>query len=144
MNVTETQYSIEAKVVIKKELMESILVTAFDGTYGGCWYWAQWGGMGLVKNGDDWEKVHIIFDYEDAPTKMMQTCYSQLGMAGGVPVGYEEISVGIARILNSDEIRDDLREMLLRAVIENDGGDVDADLADCIVQEALFGTQVYA
>ncbi len=41
------------------------------------------------------------------------------------------------------DINADLRNMIIMACADNDGGDIDAEAADCIVQCGLFGAIVY-
>ena len=152
-NTQQEEQVIEVKAKVSAKLVDSILVTAFDGQCGGSLFWADWAEKGLEKTIPEgatcdldhlWTTVHIQFDPEDAPTKFMSAQYTEQIAAGGVPIGAEEIGVGLARFINDNGYRDEERQWALEAVVTGDGGMIDANLADCIVQEALFGKQVYA
>lgn len=139
--------SIDIPVSLAPDFLGDILVTAFDGQYGGCWYWAGSGEKPwpeIQKDSANWETVYIKFDVEDCPTEAQIAQYVKDIATGGVKVGVEEISVGIARILTSEDYSDGLKARVREACVESDAGEIDANDADCIVQEALFGKQVYA
>ena len=57
----------------------------------------------------------------------------------------DDVEVGIQRILHKPgfKINPTLWKDLAWADRENDADDVDADLADCIIQAAIFGKLVY-
>ena len=142
-----TPISIDIPVSLAPDFMGDILVTAFDGQYGGCWYWAGSGSKPwpeIQKDSASWATVYITFDPADCPTPGQTEQYRKDMKNGGVRVGLEEISVGIARILASDDYSDGLKARIREACMESDAGEIDADDADCIVQEALFGKQIYS
>lgn len=129
---------IRVELTLKEDFLSDILITAFDGGYGGCWYWADTprdDTSNYVIDGADldaiWRSVRITEqggpNDDDNP--------------GPFIVDHAVLAKGIARIMSGeaglsvDEVHG--------AVIESDAGQIDSDLADCIVQEGLFGKQVY-
>lgn len=122
---------------LQDHFLGDILVTAFDGNYGGCWYWAKPGNDNwLETNGDKdilnvvWQRV-CIKEHEPSELHEGQVAY----------VDHETLAKGIRRILSGEagiEV-----DALHGAVVEDDAGQIDSDLADCIVQEGLFEQQVY-
>ena len=60
------------------------------------------------------------------------------------PIGTNTIKIGIHRILNSEVVNPQLRSQIFRAVADANAGDIDAPVADAIVQVALFDDIVYA
>lgn len=130
------------KIKVERELSDEfvgdVLVTAFDGRYGGCWYWAA----PKVAEGDTswldydvndvWLSVNVV-DKEDANDSKIYR------------VNAEVIQVGIQRIIDATEVKinEEIRNYILRGVLEEDGGDIDSTAADCIVQAGLFNEIVY-
>lgn len=138
-------HKIEIEVPVTDEFIGDILVTAFDGTYGGSWFWAKngSGSWPALKDGQ-WAEVHIKFDVMSIRNLTLRNLYRQeLARRGYVTVDQETITVGIARILSDDSYRQSFRDRIRKAVQELDAGEIDANDADSIVQEGLFGTQVY-
>lgn len=65
-------------------------------------------------------------------------------MESGVPVTVETIASAIGKIVRGEsQISEDRVKMIKDASAENDAGDIDSDLADCIVQVAVLGDVVY-
>ncbi len=54
-----------------------------------------------------------------------------------------EIVAALGRMASGGVVRDDLAEWARLALVEGDAGHVDAEVADCAVQLALFGEVVY-
>lgn len=138
-------HKIEIEAPVSEEFLGDILVCAFDGNYGSSWEWSRPGCEDwLVTSEGSWKEVRVRFDVEDAPSLALQMDYRAQIRAGGVKISYEEVTVGIARILSDERnYTDKFRANIRQAVAENDAGMIDAIDADCIVQEALFGRQVY-
>jgi hypothetical protein len=116
-----------------------ILITAFDGDYGGCWYWAmpdpevrvsEQFVMDGPKVDDLWRAVGIA-DKEEQERRYR--------------VDHETIRVGLRRIVEGDCTFGgkpwENRTHILGSL--SDPGDIDADIADVIVQAGLFGDIVY-
>ncbi len=143
--------SIQIKVEreLDDEFVSDVLVTAFDGSYGGCWYWADskrvdenQGPWGYVseEEGADWAFVNITLQQgDDTGNKVLDAM-----MQKGVRVDGEAIRVGIQRIMDGDVgVSDDIRNHIVRGVLEGDAGEIDAIGADCIVQAGVFGELIY-
>lgn len=110
--------------------LQDVLVAAVEGGTG---YWAQVSGYRW--SDDNPETGQATFHVLDDD-----------GIASGDRhlVNLETIATGISRIVQNDvQVRADLRAVIAEASRENDGGLVDADAADVIVQAALFGQVVY-
>lgn len=132
-------------ISIKRELdaqfVSDVLVTAFDGSVGGCWYWAD------VPH-DAWLYV------EKSPVDMIEDLWTRVIIKEQEPdeesrgqeytVDAKTIEGGIQAILDgSVEISIDLMAMLMTGVLHDDTGEIDAEVADCIVQAGLFGEVRY-
>lgn len=141
---------VKVSVQLTREFLSDILVTAFDGNCGGCWYWASpdWGfaitpgsswleGEPIhIKDGDTnyntlWSKVHIIEPCE-VSGQMNDRHFA---------VTQETVAKGIQQFL--DDPLWNRSAHLYTGVTELDAGEIDADLADSIVQQGLFGEVVY-
>ena len=121
---------------VTRDFLDDVLVTAFDSQYGGCWYWAKPAGRGWIQQDcgteeQTWSGVEITWEERE-----------EEGM-DPVVVDHALLVTGIQRILDSKDIRKQIKELMETAVFQDDAGDVDADLADTIVQYALFGEGVY-
>ena len=126
-------------VVLSAEDIENILVTAFDGAYGGANYWVD----NLDDNGTSFD-VRVIKDGEDR-----WTCVDLIPVGTDAAEYDVKFVSGLAvnsafnAILNGTfPIRSDLREQCVRSASEGDL-DIDADVADCIAQFCVFGELVY-
>jgi hypothetical protein len=129
---------------IDDEFIGDVLVCAFDGGLGACWYWAEpdtdgpWLTTTSVNSagGPVWASCRIVrptaTDLEGDEKSIRET------------VNAEVIRLGIQRILDDKElIAPYIRDYIVAAVSELDAGHVDAEAADCIVQVGLFGTLVF-
>lgn len=127
------------KATLSTDDVENILITAWDGGYGGANYWTdnldddgtlfivrptkntddQWVGMTLTPTGTDRDSYQTVY------------------------IGKDEVEKAFNAILDgSFPIRSDLREQCVRSAAEGDL-DIDADVADCIAQFIVFGELVY-
>lgn len=129
------------QAVLSTEDVSNILITAFDGGYGGANYWADNldddGTSFIVRpitpEGDDttWTALDL------APTGTDRGSYNHHTL------GMENVTKAFNAILDgSFPIRSDLREQCVRSAAEGDL-DIDADVADCIAQYVVFGELVY-
>lgn len=132
--------SISFKRELPAEFLGDIMVTAFDGQYGGCWYWASPNtrdGEWLIVNDEGakasdqiWLEARIQ-DNEDPDEQWM--------------VNHDVLAKGIERILDGTvEVGRELLGSISQAVQDTDNADIDALGADLIVQAGLFSEQVYA
>lgn len=116
----------------RTQFLADILTTAVEG---GINYWAEVSDYtwDFDNPGVAFVRVYCIEDDDLTPPE-------------GVPVDIEKIAKAIARILDP-QIPTDLSatnvKMIRDASKENDAGDVDADLADCIMQVAVLGDVIY-
>lgn len=132
--------SIKVHRALGDEFVSSVLITAFDGSYGGCWYWARPYATPEVPfisiSGapeDHWIEARI---YEmDADVTQVQK---------RLTVDAKVIETGIQRILDGTvKVADVIQGYIMRGVLDEDAGDIDATAADCIVQSGLFNEVVY-
>lgn len=117
------------EVELTDEFIDSVLVTAFDGSYGGCWYWCRPFGWNWVTT--DEEKLWLSCRVQDSEDDHVFT------------VDRAAVERGIKRILSGEVgIRSDLHAQVAESVSSGDP-DIDADAADCIVQAGVLGKLVY-
>jgi len=127
------------QATLSPEDVGNILVTAFDGGYGGANYW--------VDNLDDEGTSLQVSITEDEAGNWSAVGLAPIGPDAGlyesVSLNAESISKAFNAILDgSFPIRSDLREQCVRSAAEGDL-DIDADVADCIAQFVVFGELVY-
>lgn len=121
--------------------VSNILITAFDGGYGGANYWAD--------NLDDDGTLFIVRPEvsPESSTEWLSVTLTPTGTDRNsyqtVYIGPDEVTKAFNAILSgSFPIRSDLREQCVRSAAEGDL-DIDADVADCIAQFVVFGELVY-
>lgn len=141
MSEDETTYKVEMELEIPASVLGDTLVTAFDGSYGGCWYWC---GPG-TKEGDKfdirgegtdavWHSVDITLDEENDDGVKDQH----------YRVDYETLKRGMQLILTDPGYAESsARAHVEQAILDDDAGEIDAGLADTIVQLGLFGKEIY-
>lgn len=144
-----SNFHVKVKAEVTEEFLSSIMITAFDGTYGGSWSWAapnpgaEAGSWLTVKEegalGSDqpWLAVSILDNVEledwmatrepDDPDKVKVYNVTHAVLAKGLQ---GVIDAG------SDNIQ--------QAIFDDDAGMIDANGADWIVQMGLFGKLVYS
>lgn len=131
--------TISVTVTPTTEFLSDILTTAFDGSYGGCWYWARAANNEERAEASAWR---IIDDVWEAVTIADAT--SGVSPTPVYTATQETIAVGIQRILNDTvKINKSIKARVLSAVTEMDAGYIDAGDADCVVQAGLFGEVIY-
>jgi hypothetical protein len=135
---------------LNDEFLEGVLITAFDGQYGGSWFWATTAPVSVDgaapaawrMDGERWLAVRITGDEgSETGNKVLDAL-----LAEGVWVDYECLRVGIQRMLDGDPGcgTSGQRETFLEAIADADAGMIDSNLADDIVQCGVFGEQVYS
>ena len=118
---------------IPDQLCADVLSTALEGGIG---YWA---GASKIQRteGDNWQYVSAeLHDTEaegdDEPA------------FGTAVVDYAKIRTGIDRILRGEvQVNADIRGAIESDVRDPEGGNIDADAADCIVQAGLFNAILF-
>lgn len=124
--IVEVRISFE----LTDEMVDQILVTAFDGNYGGSLYWAT------VEN--------IKMGPEEAPNGMGS---NQRWIEATIKdedgdrhfIGAERIGPALKKFIEDDHIR----ESCLAETINSEATDFDAGEADHIIQLAIWGTVMY-
>lgn len=133
---------ITLKHTLDDEFVSDILITAFDGGVGACWYWCEpdrtdgsfLGTQESESLDTQWTECRIAVEDETGPEDAVVRH----------TVNAEVIRLGIQRLLDrSDIVAPYIRDYVLSAVAEQDAGHVDAEAADAIVQAGLFDTLVY-
>lgn len=129
-----SSYMINLEYRLSDELLTGILDTAH---YSGIEYWGLISKVVRTGHTDDNPDGNIvelqIVDCEHDPED---------GRVEVWVVDFTTLTSGIRGLLeaNTNYQIDALR----RAIAEDDGGEIDADLADCIIQQGLFDEQVYS
>lgn len=116
---------VEVSFAVTDAMVDQILVTAFDGNYGGSLYWA------------DVENIEMLKDESKAWIKA--TIIEQEGGQRHFIDG-ERIAYGLKKYIEDDMIS----ESHLAETINSEATDFDANDADIIVQLAVFGKVTYA
>jgi hypothetical protein len=127
------------KLSEREDFLRSVLSTAVEG---GTNYWAQVSAIKRdnyragAKYGEpgwgDWTYLgYTLHDIEeDGKKHVVTTATVERGL----------------KLLTQDtkiSLRSDLRKAVLLANVTNDGGEIDADAADCVVQAGIFGEIIY-
>lgn len=164
-------FKTHTEVDLSPEWVDSILITAFDGQYGGSNYWV----IEYIQEDDLLSWTPIVTTQHTAPClsaplpitdEDRSDCRCKLWTAvewtfrhdfdfsdfrreilgptmHQVRLDKKGLDYAWARIVNERLIREDLLQQLLRSQHELDI-DVDADAADCLAQIALFDQLVYS
>lgn len=147
---TKIAYTVMTRLEVPEELLEAIMVTAFDGDYGGCWYWAQ---PAKLDDGESWLEVRhrVGRDEQTEDTAWLSAKITDAEYADpGTPVlhvTYATLVLGMQRMLDENLTHSywsHKAPIIQQAILDSDGGMIDADLADNIVQQGLFDKQIYS
>lgn len=114
----------------RTQFLADIIVGAVEGGTG---YWAYASGYHWSDDKPDATRVTLIpMDDEDEPRQRYD-------------VTLETVVTGLNNIINSDHfvVNPRTKETIRQADAENDGGLIDAECADVIVQVGLWGQIVY-
>lgn len=111
----------------RDEFLTDVLITAVEGGIG---YWAD-------------DITDYCYDDDDASRRgATLVCHDEDVYGFRLTLGL--IEDGIKLIADPAlQIASDYRREIAQASTDNDAGDIDAGLADCIVQAAVFGSIVY-
>jgi hypothetical protein len=111
------------------DFLAGVLTTAVEGGIG---YWS-------MAEGYTWEQ-----DEHGMMTEARVQLHPIEGEFKPVNVTIDTIAKGIGLVSRPDfKVRDDIRRWVIEGSRTNDGGNVDSNCADVIVQAALFGEIVY-
>lgn len=111
---------------VTRRFADDLLVTAFDPGYGGCLYWAvvdTYRPQGRWATADD--NTRSVEFHEDANPYVHYE------------FGYPQVVTGLQRAVERGWMN------VAKALVEDDGGQIDAELADVVVQHAIFGEVRY-
>lgn len=130
--------AVAVKVELSDDFLSDILITAFDGSCGGSWYWAE-------------PIVGIPTFGIDKAENVMNDCWRWLAVndreSDGIKllvVDHVRLTNGIQSIIDgSVALNAEIHSSVLSAVLESDAGYIDATAADCIVQAGMFGEVIY-
>lgn len=147
-----TKVKINTEVELTEDFVGDILVTAFDGNYGGSLFWANWSrradALQTITNRPDhtgfldvWEAVWIKFNVEESCSGMMKRVYEAMMTKGGLKIDADMVAAGIMVAMSKGSAS--IQKSLLLALAEQDASSIDSGLADSIIQFAVFGEQVY-
>ena len=116
----------------RRSFLADVIVTAVEG---GIDYWAY------TRN--------YTFEYADNLKKDRDLAFASAEVRANDKPEWHELSpdvveAGITELLaGTIKLHRSLRAILWTANMENDGGEIDSELADCIVQAALLGEIIY-
>jgi len=132
---------VTTQLPITEAMVDCILVSAFDGSYGVCYYWAELNNLVAKKaetpdGFERWQQVTVTDIVERDEGSGEVNVYT---------INATNITEAIQKFLdeNSHMANNTITGYIRRAVQENDPGMIDGDAADCIVQVAAFGSVVY-
>lgn len=124
---------------VDKELSDDfigdILVTAFDGSCGGCWYWARPYRMVDGKSAWVMDKTRDLWISVTISDKERHDGMIYI-------VDHAVIVTGIIRAFESTNTGEEFRAVR-EGVLTDDAGMIDSGAADVIVQLGLFGAVIY-
>lgn len=142
---TGKQWRVHLAVPLSEDFLSSILITAFDADYGGCWYWAEPYGddawdIDSVKTGDDalWRSVRVKLR-EPCGKESVDTTAGSFGLL----CDYRALESGLLFAIGRNGVNHVIRDSIFRGVVEDDAGEIDAIGADVIVQMGLFHELIY-
>lgn len=124
------------------QFLSDIITTAVEGGIG---YWSQCSHYQWTEDG----AVHVVVGRRNLRTDAYAVVHEATDNGDGyrdepLMVDIETVARGIGRLVNKEVgIHATLRGSLLYANSENDAGEIDADLADCIVQAGIFNEIIY-
>lgn len=141
---------------LHEDFLSNVLITAFDGTYGSSWMWFEPAPLA----GQSWLTVKSEDGHTSADNPWMsvrvrlksgyETGHALFDTREGYVIDHKSLAGAISRILNDDylnasdaEKATGVRRYVLNAVVEDDAGDIDAEVADCIAQVAAFGKVIF-
>lgn len=131
MTGTGAEVKLRGKIELDDEFVSNVLITAFDGNYGGCWYWA-------APAHDDWlTKKEAV---EDIWTKCIVVDKEDGSDGPQHPVTAESVALGLTKMI---EMGGEWANDAFGWISDQENADIDANDADCIVQFAIFGAVMY-
>jgi hypothetical protein len=123
-----SEQTITVDVPVKEEFIKDIMVTMVESGYDSLFYW---GAPTFINRGLDGMPVLIALVEDDDEKRTHHVLTRDM------------VVPAIQRIIKERLIGSALMEYLVRGVLEQDAGDIDATLADCILQVAVLGEVRY-
>ena len=134
-------HKVKMEVEVPHRMLSDVMIIAFDGAYGAViqYGWADTGKYHIKRDPKDhaddwWEAVEIELN-ESNPVGAREQSFK---------VDWGVLVAGMQRILDDKEVRLDLRQTIAQAIMDDDAGEIDAPMADRIVQYGIFGKEVYS
>ena len=121
----------------RKQFLFDVFVTALEGGIG---YWSRASQYHIWKNRDTCEEdlngfYAVIHEWDEDAAKYETESHK---------IDIATIQKGIRKIVNDEvELADTLIHIIKQANRKNDAGEIDSDLADCVVQIGLFDRLIY-
>lgn len=142
-----SNFHVKVKAEVPEDFLSDVLITAFDGDHGGSWFWAKphrpapddfWVITdGLPTESDSRWLATYIEDREEQEEWMMTRDPDDPDKPKVYKVTYAVLVKGIQELIDAGD------DNIQQAVFDADAGMIDANDADSIVQQGLFGKQVY-
>lgn len=125
-------------VDVPENVLSDLMITAFDGDYGGCWHWSEpYGDDWLVTKptgiNSDWVQATVL-DNNDEDEDISSRVYK---------VDWSILVLGMQRIIDEDK-KHPLIEAIAEAIFNDNAGGIDSGQVDTIVQYGLFMEEVYS
>lgn len=136
----DLEFYVNMQVEVPHTLLGDLMVTAFDGQYGGVWRcgWATDVEYHIDKAekaiDNVWKAVTITTNYDEDLDEWPSPT---------VKVDWAMLVKGMQLILADEKYDGSLRKRIAQAIMDDDAGELDANDADTIVQMAVFGKEVY-
>lgn len=121
---------------LSKAFLRNVMISAFESGVHGVHSWGSVIETLDVVPGEGYDAVYMSYDRRTA---------AEGSRKGRKLLRLEHLIEGIRRLLASKriELGSHLRGQLAAAVINDDAGEIDGPLADCIVQAAVFNKIIY-
>jgi hypothetical protein len=147
---------VKTLVELDFEFLSDVMVTAFDGTYGGVWYWCEpctttplgrrlesaWEiqKFGVSASYERWMAVWIKLREETGDDKIDRVLFQQ-----SMRIDHKVIAKGMQMVLDDKDSNGNAinRGSLQSSILRQDAGDIDSEDADVIVQLGAMGEVIF-
>lgn len=132
----EQSITIEHQIILSEQFIKDIMVTMVESGYDSLFYWATL--THIERDSESYpHTIALLEDDEEYETQ------EEADNPTVHTLTRDMVAPAIEKIINKRLVGSELMHYLMRAVMDGDAGDVDATLADCILQVALLGEVVY-
>lgn len=120
---------IQVNLEVSDQLLRDTLCTAAEG---GSNYWADFKctAMHRTEHGAEWEQAQVTDNGDGDGTQETKT------------IGLHELREGMRIMLERGKCADQYKGHLLQAIINDDAGYIDAEVADLVLQAVFFDGEV--